>query len=80
MAQIINKDFIGVVTLTPQDPPEYKQIPIENRFGIQMNELSIMHNDETRSIPDLQDFLIRFMSPRDSNDSNTIASQLQLTA
>lgn len=67
MAQKINKDFIGVVALTPQGLPEYKQIPIENRFSMQMDELTIMHNNENRTILDLQDFFQRFMPAESSN-------------
>ncbi|WP_305156455.1 hypothetical protein [uncultured Muribaculum sp.] len=67
MSQKINKDFIGVVALTPQGLPEYRQIPIENKFGTQMDELTIMHNNENRTILDLQDFFIRFMPATDSN-------------
>lgn len=67
MSQKINKDFIGVVALTPQGLPEYRQIPIENKFGTQMEELTIMHNNGNRTILDLQDFFQRFMPAESSN-------------
>lgn len=67
MSHKINKDFIGVVALTPQGLPEYKQIPIDNQFGMQMEELTIMYNNENRTILDLQDFFQRFMPAKHSN-------------